>query len=409
MNVHNWGARIAREDGYTMIQLGNTLDQADIRRILFVTSTRADFGKLKSLMHALDQDSAFLVYIFITGMHVMPKYGNTGDEVDKCGFQNTYKFINQKRNDSMDSILANTIQGLSNYVGLIKPDLLVIHGDRAEALAGAIVGAFNNILVGHIEGGEVSGTIDESIRHSISKLAHLHFVANDVAKKRLIRMGERDVHIFIIGSPDIDLMTSPNLPSIESVKSYYEITFARYAIFTFHPVTTSLSNLLANIREIKAALVDSGRKYVAIYPNNDPGSDIIIEELECLRGNPNFRIFPSLRFEAFLVLLKHAEFMIGNSSAAIREAPFYGIPSINIGSRQNGRFSCDSIINVSELHNHILDAIKSIANISLADSDHFGSGNSANQFLEILKKPATWFTSIQKQFIDHAQRSSEKC
>lgn len=379
------------------------------KKILFLTSTRADFGKLKSLMHALDADGDFSVHIFITGMHVLPKYGNTGDEVEKCGFRNTFKFINQKSNDPMDSILANTIQGLSNYVDLLKPDLLVVHGDRAEALAGAVVGAFNNILVGHIEGGEVSGTIDESIRHSISKLAHLHFVANNDAKNRLIRMGEREDHIFIIGSPDIDLMTSANLPSLEAVKSHYEIPFERYAIFAFHPVTTSLHSLLANIREIRAALVDSGRQYVAIYPNNDPGSDVIIEELESLRDNPHFRIFPSLRFEAFLVLLKHAEFMIGNSSAAIREAPFYGIPSINIGSRQNGRFSCGSIINACELRHDILEAIKSIGDISPTGSDHFGSGTSADQFLEILKKPVAWLTSIQKQFVDQVQSSIDKC
>lgn len=377
------------------------------RKVLFLTSTRADFGKLKSLMHALDADASFSVHIFITGMHVLPKYGNTGDEVDKSGFCNSYKFINQRSNDSMDSILANTIQGLSNYIELLKPDMLVIHGDRAEALAGAIVGAFNNILVGHIEGGEVSGTIDESIRHSISKLAHLHFVANDDAKNRLIRMGEREEHIFVIGSPDIDLMTSAQLPKLETVLSYYEIPFDSYAIFAFHPVTTSLHNLLANMREITAALLLSKRNYIAIYPNNDPGSDIIIEELESLRGNPHFRIYPSLRFESFLVLLKYAEFMIGNSSAAIREAPFYGTPSINIGSRQNGRHSCSSIINSRETKDDILAAINIISEIKTVSSDHFGSGTSAEQFLQILKASTVWSVSIQKQFVDQAQGSNK--
>ena len=352
-------------------------------------------------MHALDADEKFKVHVFITGMHVLPKYGNTGDEVDKCGFSNTFKFINQKSNDSMDTILANTIQGLSNYIHLLKPDMLVIHGDRAEALAGAIVAAFNNILVGHIEGGEVSGTIDESIRHSISKLAHLHFVANDEAKQRLRRMGEQDNNIFIIGSPDIDLMTSPELPSLESVKERYEIPFDRYSIFAYHPVTTSLHTLLDNIREIRSALVDSKRHYIAIYPNNDPGSDIIIEELESLRGNPFFRIFPSVRFEAFLVLLKHAEFMIGNSSAAIREAPFYGIPSINIGSRQNGRSSCDTIMHTTESRDEVFAAIEKINCGKFAGSDHFGSGTSAKQFLTILKTPAVWSITTQKQFVDH--------
>ncbi|RPI78484.1 MAG: UDP-N-acetylglucosamine 2-epimerase (hydrolyzing), partial [Desulfobacteraceae bacterium] len=318
------------------------------KKILFLTSTRADFGKLKSLMRAVDLAGEFILHIFVTGMHVLPKYGNTGDEVEKAGFKSIFKFINQKSNDTMDCILANTIQGLTSYIGLQKPDLLVIHGDRAEALAGAIVGAFNNILVAHIEGGEISGAIDESIRHSISKLAHLHFVANTEAKQRLLHMGESSANIFVIGSPDLDLMSSDTLPALEEVKRYYEIPFERYALFTYHPVSSSLQNLMARSKEIIATLKQSDRNYVAIYPNNDPGSEIIIEQLEALRNDKRFRIFPSLRFESFLVLLKHAEFMIGNSSAAVREAPFYGIRSINLGDRQNGRFQCDSIINTPE-------------------------------------------------------------
>ncbi|UPU36497.1 UDP-N-acetylglucosamine 2-epimerase [Geomonas paludis] len=373
------------------------------RKVLFLTGTRADFGKLKSLMHALDREEGFEVHVFVTGMHVLPKYGNTGDEVEKAGFQRIFKFINQKSNDSMDNILANTIQGLSNYVDLTKPDLMVIHGDRAEALAGAIVGAFNNILVAHIEGGEVSGTIDESIRHSISKLAHLHFVANDEAKARLMRMGEPGGNIFTIGSPDLDLMMSDALPSLAEVKERYEIPFEHYGIFTYHPVTTSLHNLLAKVKEVKAALLESGRNYVVIYPNNDPGSEIIIEELEALRGNPHFRIFPSVRFEAFLVLLKHADFMIGNSSAAVREAPFYGVCSINIGTRQDGRCQSGCILNVHESRGEVMAAIEQCASQRGERSTHFGHGNSTDQFVSLLKDPRLWEVSVQKRFADHPE------
>jgi UDP-N-acetylglucosamine 2-epimerase (hydrolysing) len=370
------------------------------KKILFLTSTRADFGKLKSLMHALDADPGFEVHVFITGMHILPKYGNTGIEVEKCGFKNIFKFINQRSNDSMGNILANTIQGLSNYVDLLKPDLMIIHGDRAEALAGAIVGAFSNILVGHIEGGEVSGTIDESIRHSVSKLAHLHFVANARAKQRLVQMGEREANVFVIGSPDTDLMTSEHLPELAATKDYYEISFESYGVFVFHPVTTSLHSLLQSLREISAALAASGKNFVAIYPNNDPGSDLIIEELEALRENPRFRVFPSIRFEAFLVLLKNAEFMIGNSSAGVREAPFYGIPSVNIGSRQNGRFSCETIIHCPEKEADIRAAIEKCAGSPRSVSEHFGNGTSRDLFLKIMKESALWDVNIQKYFVD---------
>src|SRR6516162_7880523 len=142
------------------------------RKVAFLTGTRADFGKMKTLMLKMQADERFEVHIFVTGMHMLSKFGSTWDEVRKCGFANIYRFINQNENDSMDQILAKTVAGLSDYAKEMTPDMLVVHGDRVEALAGAIVGSLNNIRVAHIEGGEVSGTVDELIRHAVSKLSH---------------------------------------------------------------------------------------------------------------------------------------------------------------------------------------------------------------------------------------------
>src|SRR6478609_6671196 len=160
------------------------------KKILFLTGTRADFGKIKSLISILENHSTFEVFVFVTGMHLQETYGYTLIEIERCGFGNIYTFENHTHETTMDLTLAKTIEGLSAYVKSCNPDMIVIHGDRVEALAGAIVGSLNNILVAHIEGGEVSGTIDELIRHAISKLSHVHFVANDAAKNRLIQMGE---------------------------------------------------------------------------------------------------------------------------------------------------------------------------------------------------------------------------
>jgi len=154
---------------------------------MFLTGTRADFGKLKSLISILTNSGDFHVSIFVTGMHMLRKYGFTANEVSKAGYKNIYQFINQKPGDSMDVVLAKTITGLSDYVKETQPNMIVVHGDRVEAMAGAIVGSLNNILVSHIEGGEVSGTIDELSRHAVSKWAHLHFVANTEAQLRLIQ------------------------------------------------------------------------------------------------------------------------------------------------------------------------------------------------------------------------------
>jgi UDP-N-acetylglucosamine 2-epimerase (hydrolysing) len=371
-----------------------------MKKILFLTGTRADFGKLKSLIRRVAESDQFEDHIFATGMHLLSKYGMTVNEVEKSGFKSIYKFINHNLSDSMDVILSKTIHGLSDYVKELSPDMIVVHGDRVETLAGAIVGALNNILVAHIEGGEVSGTIDELIRHSVSKMSHLHLVSNDNAKNRLLQLGEHTDNIFIIGSPDLDMMTSNELPSINEVKARYNINFDKYSVFMYHPVTTEIDTLSRNIRETIDALIESKINYIVIYPNNDLGSEIILKEFERLEKNVNFKVFPSVRFECFLTLLKNSTFMVGNSSAGVREVPFYGKPTINLGSRQNKRSDASSIINVSEEKDDILKALELAKACAFEPVREFGKGNSDELFFEIICSKSTWNTSKQKTFCD---------
>lgn len=372
------------------------------RKIVFLTGTRADFGKLKSLIRACEKIDILEVTLFVTGMHMHTKYGSTVNEIEKCKFSNTqlYKFINSTSESSMDKALAKTINGLSDLVKEITPDLIIIHGDRIEALAGAIVGSLNNILVAHIEGGEVSGTIDELIRHSVSKLSHLHFVANHRAKKRLMQMGEYENNIFEIGSPDIDIMFSPNLPSLHEAKLHYEIPFNEYAVLAFHPVTTEFEHVEKNTKELVNAVKASNQNYIVIYPNNDMGSSEILREYEILNNDSNFMLFPSLRFEYFLVLLKNAKFIIGNSSAGIREAPYYGLPTVNIGTRQSGRSEMKDIIQTSNTQESIIEGINKALETKLKPVYHFGEGNSDKKFIDILSNEKLWFMDKQKRFVD---------
>jgi len=372
-----------------------------IKKILFLTGTRADFGKIKPLIQILENDKGFEVFIFVTGMHLQEEYGYTLIEIERCNFKNIHTFHNHTHETTMDLTLAKTIEGFSGYVKQIKPDLIVVHGDRAEALSGAIVGSLNNILVAHIEGGELSGTIDELIRHSVSKLSHIHFVSSNNAKKRLVQMGEMSESIYVIGSPDIDIMLSKNLPAIESVKEYYEIPFDNFAIAMFHPITTENDKMLKYAENFTQALIESNKKYVVIYPNNDLGSSCIIKCYEKLSQNLNFRVLPSLRFEYFLTLLKNSEFIIGNSSAGVREAPYYGIKTINIGTRQQNRVQNDFILNCDYNKTTILKAISGIKFQKLQILiKSFGKGNSASKFLESLSSQKLWDLNHQKQFID---------
>lgn len=372
-----------------------------VKQILFISGTRADFGKLKPLMLKIESSESFECYIFATGMHTLSRYGLTYDEIRKTGFKNIFTYINQDAscNISMDIILSNTIEGISRYIHEFPPDIIVVHGDRVEALAGAIVGALNNILVAHIEGGELSGTVDELIRHAVSKLSHLHFVSNEDAKKRLIQMGEIDETIFVIGSPDIDVMLSDSLPSVKQAKQRYEIDFDRYGVFLYHPVTTESDKLESHINTVIDALEEIEMNFVVIFPNNDMGSDIILKAFKRLEKNPKYKIFPSLRFEFFLTLLKNAYVVIGNSSAGIREAPVFGVPTINIGSRQKNRFLSPSIINVDEDKKAIINAFKVLPK-TYKPSYHFGEGNSAEKFMEIIDNGSVWNTPCQKQFQD---------
>ena len=371
------------------------------KKILFLTGTRADFGKIKSLLQILEAHADFEPYVFVTGMHLQKEYGYTLLEVERCGFSNIKTFENHTHETTMDLTLAKTIEGLSAYVKECNPDMIVIHGDRVEALAGAIVGSLNNILVAHIEGGEVSGTIDELIRHSTSKMSHVHFVSNDQAKKRLIQMGELEHSIFVIGSPDVDIMFSNKLPNLETVKEYYEITFEEYAVVMFHPVTTEAKEMQNYADNFVAALLADTHNYVVVFPNNDLGSKAVLTAYEKLKNNKRFRIFPSLRFEYFLTLLKNAQFIIGNSSAGIREAPYYGLPIINIGTRQQNRAVHAAIINVDYTTTSIAAALALIdtQQVEKTNAD-FGKGNSSQLFLKSLLNQDIWELNHQKQFRD---------
>ena len=368
--------------------------------LLFLTGTRADFGKLKSLIALSRATDNIDVHLFATGMHLQEKYGYTVLEIEKSGFDNIIKFDNHTASHTMDLTLAKTIQGFSAAVQQVQPDLIIVHGDRVEALAGATVGALSNIRVAHIEGGEISGTIDELIRHAVSKLSHLHLVSNEEAERRLVQMGELPESVHVIGSPDVDTMFAADLPSTAAALEYYDIPFDKYAIGMFHPVTTEVDNMEAHAQQFVDALLAVDQNFILIYPNNDLGCEHIFKAYERLKGHQRFKIFPSLRFEYFLALLKNAQLMVGNSSAGVREAPYYGIPTIDIGSRQTNRASGPSIINTSYDKDAIIAAFAKAQTLLCTPVNPFGNGDSAQRFVQLIQSGAIQALDQQKQFRD---------
>lgn len=358
-------------------------------------------------MQVVEQSSQFDCWIFATGMHTQRRYGLTVEEIRKAGFRDIHTFYNQLPEEPMDLVLSSTVAGLSRYVGERKPDLIVVHGDRLEALAGAIVGSFRNLLVAHIEGGEISGTIDELIRHSVTKLAHTHFVANMEAADVLRQMGETETSIYQIGSPDIDVMLSDSLPTLSEVRQRYDLPWSEFSVVVFHPVTTEVEDIGNQASALVEALLKSKQNCLVVAPNNDPGSESIFTAYAALKSNPRFALRPSLRFEYFLTALKNARMIIGNSSSGIREAPVYGVPTVDIGSRQLNRFSHGSILNVAPDAESILEGISAAQRLeAVGRSNHFGDGKSAQRFADVMLDDEFWKTPRQKHFVSLAPRES---
>lgn len=371
-----------------------------MKRIVFLTGTRADYGKIKPLLAKLNLNKQFEVVIVVTGMHLLSQYGSTFSQIKDDALGRIVLLPNQNGETSMEHALANTITVFSDFLNTELVDLVVVHGDRVEALAGAIVGALRNTPVAHIEGGEVSGTVDGVIRHSISKLANLHFVANESAQKRLLQLGENPDSIYVIGSPDIDVMISSKLPSLLEVKQRYAINFEKYAILIFHPVTNEYDSIQQQARNLVDAILESTENFVVISPNNDLGTKIVRGELNRLKNIKRVIEIPSMRFEFFLTLLKNSLFIVGNSSAGIREAGYYGVPTINIGSRQEGRHTSSLIMNIPAQRETISHAFEEVLTFERLPISGFGEGNSAELFFEILTSEHFWPIKLKKRFFD---------
>ncbi len=367
------------------------------KSILFLTGTRADFGKLEPLAAAA-RDAQFGVTFFVTGMHMLELYGLTKLEVHRMHGVGVHEFLNQRPGDPQDVILAKTVAGFSDYVTEHRPDLIVLHGDRIEALAGALVAATNYIPSAHIEGGEVSGTIDEVFRHCNTKLCTHHFVSSDSAARRVLALGEPPGTVHVIGSPELDFHASSSGVSLDDVKARYGIEFQDYGIAVFHPVTSEQSSMGAQAEMLFSALAASEHNFVVIAPNNDPGSEAIFAVLERLPSE-RFRLIPSMRFAYFSELMKNAACLVGNSSAGVREAPFLGIPSLDVGTRQTNRAQAESITACDAFDTGtIRHFLAQEWGRRHARHNGFGEGRAADRFAEIISEPKFWAHGLQKAF-----------
>ncbi|MGF9768959.1 UDP-N-acetylglucosamine 2-epimerase [Bacillus albus] len=364
-----------------------------MKKILVVTGTRADYGIYYPILNAIQDESDYQLELLVTSMHLSPEFGSTIEEIKKDGFSivaTVDNLLQGSNHANMAKSIALAILGMTQAFENNRPDFVVVLGDRGEMLAASIAASHMNIPVIHFHGGEVSGTIDESVRHAISKLSHIHMVATEGSKQRLLKMGEDSWRIHVVGAPRIETIQNTDLPSFEEIKRRYELDTNEYYLFVYHPVTTETSKLEKEMNNIFKALLESKENIICILPNSDAGQDIINSYYSNLSNYEKVHFVKNFNQLDYLTVLKNAKAMIGNSSSGIIEAASFKIPVINIGTRQCGRERSKNTIDVNADYDEIKEALKRINSLDFTnvvrDAENiYGKGNTSENFLKIIK------------------------
>lgn len=368
------------------------------RRICVVTGTRAEYGLLYWLMKDIQQDPDLELQLAVTGMHLSPEFGLTWKRIDEDGFNINEKVEMLLSSDTPTGIAKSTGLGLIGFADAfsrLKPDIVVLLGDRFEILSAAIAAHTARIPIAHIHGGETTeGAIDEAFRHALTKMSQLHFVAAEPYRKRVIQMGEDPARVFLTGSPGLDHLEQTPMLCREELEEELGLDLnPPVLLVTYHPVTLE-KNPEAPFGELLHALRSfPGATVVFTLPNADTGGRLLIELIHLHVSDHPGRCaaFASLGQQRYLSLLKICDAVIGNSSSGLSEAPSFGVPTVNIGNRQKGRLRASSVIDCPEERSAISDAISkalspAFKGEALRTENPYGSEGASKKIKEILKK-----------------------
>jgi len=380
------------------------------RNIAVVTGTRAEYGILKPLLNRIVESDKLELYLAVTGLHLLSKYGFTINEIRNDGFEigATVEMYDELRDrDYYGSALATAIAGFTDILVEKRPELLVVFGDRLEPLAATLAAATLGMPIAHIHGGDKtdSGHIDECIRHSISRFAHIHFTATKEHTNRLLKMGEEPQRIVEVGALGLDSVLDLDVTSHTEGDCQVTASFPsdKTIVCIFHPVHLEKELAGKQMREILRAIQELKMPTVMIYPNNDAGSQEIIEAIEKTSEESYVKIFRNLSHQDYIGLLRHAGVLIGNSSSGIIEAPSLQLPVVNIGTRNVGRLHADNVLFVDAKKEDIVDSIKT----ALYDkefltrvkecSNPYGNGKASKKITEVLADIKIDKKLLQKQ------------
>lgn len=364
-------------------------------KVSCITGTRADYPRVKSVLYEIKKRKNLDLSLIVTGSHLLEEYGYSAQEIEDDGFEIDKKvpmFLDDYNSLSgMAKAASECTKGVAEALDELKPDLVLLTVDRVETMASAVAASLMNFPIAHIQGGEVTGTIDESIRHAVTKLSHIHFPATKDAAERIIRMGENPEKVFQVGCPYLDIINSvPKKSKLELSRKYKFSDNMPLIIFTQHPVTTEYGDSRNQIEVTLNALRKfSNCQILAFSSNTDAGGK---EILAAVKNEKNFIHIANMLSSDFLSLMACADVMVGNSSAAVREAPSFHLPAINIGTRQQGRLRAANVIDTNHDEFEIIAAIKR----GLYDHDFlrtvkqsvnpYGDGKSAKRIVDIIEK-----------------------
>jgi len=357
------------------------------RRICYLTGTRADFGLMKSTLHAIAADPRLQLELIVTGMHLSERYGNTVAEIETGGFDIAARIPVELGDASAASMAINLGSMLLGFVPVLqamKPDLLLLLGDRGEMLAGALAAIHLGIPVAHLHGGERSGTVDEPVRHAITKLAHLHLVATSEARDRIVRMGERGEVVHVVGAPGVDGLVETPRPDRAALCQEAGFDPARpVALMVFHPVLQEADDAARQVREVLSAA--EGLQVLALMPNSDAGSEAVRKELNMAAEGGRVSLRTHLRREDYIGWLANADVLFGNSSSGIIEAASFGTPVVNIGTRQNLRERNSNVVDVPVEAGAVRAALSAaVANGRHVPANVYGDGQAGRRIVELL-------------------------
>lgn len=360
------------------------------KKIIYVTGTRADYGLMREVLHILDSADDIDLSLCVTGMHLSSLYGSTIREIEADKFSICGVIpvdVDTSSHVSMAKSIGHDILGMTEVFEREQPDIILLLGDRGEMLAAAIVAVNLNIPIVHLHGGERSGTIDEMIRHSISKLSHYHFVATEASKQRLIKMGEKEDSIYVIGAPGLDEIKNYEITSRESFNKKYKFSDQKKInLLIYHPVVQEHDDLEFQFENVIRASLECQLQTICLEPNSDAGGHIIRAVLQKYKYHPDFRIIKHLPRAEFIDCLANADIMTGNSSSGIIEAASFNLVVVNIGSRQNLRERSENVIDAAPTYESIMLGLSQAMNREPKEYINcYGDGNSSVRCYQLLK------------------------